>query len=187
MSKKALIVIDIQNDYFPGGKWTLSGVEAAAANAARLIADARSNGDLVVHIQHEFPTAEAPFFQPGTHGSAIHPSVTPIKGEHVVLKHQINSYRDTDLKSHLDANAIDEVVICGNMSHMCVDAATRASADFGYPVTVVHDACASRDLEFNGVIVPAAHAHAAFMSALGFAYARMQSTDEYVGLATKAA
>ncbi len=68
-----------------------------------------------------------------------------------------------------------------------MDAVTRASADFGYPVTVIHDACASRDLEFNGVTVPANLAHAAFMSALGFAYARMMSTDEYVGSAAKAA
>lgn len=187
MSKRALIVIDIQNDYFPGGKWTLSGVEAAAANAAKLIGNARSAGDLVVHIQHEFPTADAPFFRPGTEGSAIHSSVKPSGDEHVVLKNQINSYRDTDLKAHLDANGIDEVVICGNMSHMCVDAATRASADFGYPVTVIHDACASRDLEFGGITVPAKYAHAAFMAALGFAYARMLSTDEYIGSAAKAA
>ncbi len=73
------------------------------------------------------------------------------------------------------------------MSHMCVDAITRASADSGYPVTVIHDACASRDLEFNGVTVPAHLAHAAFMSALGFAYARMLSTEEYIGAAVKAA
>lgn len=187
MANKALIVVDIQNDYFPGGKWTLSGVEAAAANAARLLSHARSAGDLVVHIRHEFPTSDAPFFQPGSEGAEIHRTVRNLEHEHVVLKHQINSYRDTDLKAHLDANKVDEVVVCGNMSHMCVDAVTRASADFGYPVTVIHDACASRDLEFNGVTVPAHLAHAAFMSALGFAYARMLSTDEYVGSVAKVA
>ncbi|WP_118138710.1 cysteine hydrolase family protein [Oceanicella sp. SM1341] len=180
MSSTALIVIDIQNDYFPGGDWPLSGVEPAAANAARLIGKARGAGDLVVHVRHEFPTDAAPFFRPGTAGAAIHESVAPAPGEHVVLKQQINSYRDTDLKAHLDAHGVDSVVICGNMSHMCVDAATRASADFGYDVTVIHDACASRPLEFGGTTVPAEHAHAAFLSALGFAYARMMSTEEYV-------
>ncbi|MFG6080104.1 cysteine hydrolase family protein [Paracoccus litorisediminis] len=184
---KALIVIDIQNDYFPDGDWPLVGVEEAAANTARLIAAARSAGDLVVHIRHEFESAAAPFFRPGSKGAAIHASVAPIEGEHVVLKHQINSYLGTDLKSHLDGNGISEVVICGNMSHMCVDAATRASADFGYAVVLVHDACASRDLEFNGTRVPAAMAHAAFMSALSFAYAKALSTDEYLGQAAKAA
>ncbi len=55
----------------------------------------------------------------------------------------------------------------GSMSHMCVDGITRAANDLGYSVTVIHDACATRDLEFNGLTVPAAHVHAAFMSALG--------------------
>ncbi|MDS9468810.1 cysteine hydrolase family protein [Paracoccus sp. MBLB3053] len=187
MPKKALIVIDIQNDYFPDGDWPLAGVEEAAANAARLIAAARKAGDLVVHIQHEFESPDAPFFRPGSEGAAIHPLVAPAKDEHVVLKHQINSYLDTDLRAHLDQNGVSELVICGNMSHMCVDAATRASADFGYPVVLIHDACASRDLEFNGTRVPAAMAHAAFMSALSFAYAKALSTAEYLGQAAKAA
>lgn len=187
MRNRALIVIDIQNDYFPDGDWPLVGVEAAAANAARLLSSARSSDDVVVHIRHEFESPDAPFFRPGSDGAAIHESVLPKGGEHVVLKQRINSFLGTDLKEHLDANDVAEVVICGNMSHMCVDAATRAAADFGYGVTLIHDACASRDLEFDGVTVPAKMAHAAFMSALAFAYARTMSTDEYLGLAAKAA
>ena len=97
-----------------------------------------------------------------------------------MLKHQINAFRETDLKQLLDESGIEQVFICGAMSHMCVDAATRAANDFGYRCTVVHDACASRDLEFNGVIVPAALAHAAFMSALQFGYAEVISTDEFL-------
>lgn len=180
MSKRALIVIDIQNDYFPGGRWTLSQMDRAADNAATLIAAMREGGETVVHIRHEFPTADAPFFAPGSTGAEIHVKVSPKEGEPVVLKHHINSYRDTHLKRLLDERSINEVVICGAMSHMCVDAATRASNDFGYQCTVVHDACASRDLEFEGVAVPAAHAHAAFMAALRFAYARVISTCEWL-------
>ncbi|MET1029104.1 MAG: cysteine hydrolase family protein [Dongiaceae bacterium] len=181
MTKRALIVVDLQNDYFPGGKWTLSGIDLAADNAARLIADARDNGDLVVHIRHEFTAADAPFFVPGSDGAQIHPKVRNRDDEHVVLKHFINPFRDTDLRAELDGNDIDEVVICGAMSHMCIDAVTRAADDFGYKVTVIHDACASRDLEFNGLRVPAAQVHAAFMAALGFAYATMRSTSDYIG------
>jgi nicotinamidase-related amidase len=55
MPKRALVLIDIQNDYFPGGKWTLSGIESAADNAARVLAAARAAGDRVVHVRHEFP------------------------------------------------------------------------------------------------------------------------------------
>lgn len=187
MTMRALIIIDLQNDYFPGGKWTLSGIEAAADNAARLLAAARAGGDLVVHIRHEFPTDAAPFFSPGSVGAQIHPMVRNRDDEHLVLKHHANAFRETDLKEVLDRNGVAEVVICGAMSHMCVDAATRAAADFGYKVTLVHDACASRDIDFNGVHVAAAQAHAAFMAALGFAYADLRSTDEYLGSTGSAA
>jgi nicotinamidase-related amidase len=178
---KALIVVDIQNDYFKAGKWPLVGMEEAAVNAALVLEWARENKLLVVHVRHEFPTADAPFFSPGSEGAQIHSSVAAKDGEHVVVKHQINSFRDTDLKAHLDKHNIKEVIVIGAMSHMCVDAVTRAANDFGYKVTVVHDACASRDVEFNGVVVPGAQAHAAYMSALGFAYATMQATKELVG------
>jgi nicotinamidase-related amidase len=180
MTKKALLVIDLQKDYFPGGKWTLDGIDLATANAVRLIASERDAGNLVVHVRHEFPTSDAPFFAQGSEGAEIHKDVQPISGETVILKNQVNSFRDTNLKDILDRNGIEEVVICGAMSHMCVDAATRAANDFGYRCTVIHDACASRDLEFNGVRVPAQQAHAAYMASLGFAYANTISTDEYI-------
>lgn len=180
MARRALILIDIQNDYFPGGKWTLVGIDAAAANAARLLAAARSAGDLVVHVRHENPAPGAPFFVPGSPGAEIHNSVWPVPGEDVVLKHHINSFRETDLKEILDRHGVRELVLAGAMSHMCIDGGTRAAADLGYAVTLVHDACATRDLEFGGVVVPAAHVHAAFMSALGFAYARLVATDEHL-------
>lgn len=183
MSRQALIVVDIQNDYFPTGRWPLVGIDAAADNAARIINAAREAGELVVHVRHEFTTADAPFFAPGSEGAKLHPKVINQPEEPVVLKHFINSFRDTDLKSILDEHEIDELLIIGAMSHMCIDGITRAAVDFGYKATVVHDACASRDLEFNGVKVPAAHVHAAFMAALGFGYAGVVSTDEYLASA----
>lgn len=179
-SNQALLVVDIQNDYFPDGKWTLHGMDAAAANASRLITAARTAGDLVVHIRHEFPTAEAPFFAPGSTGAQIHSSVQNREDEDVIVKNQINSFRDTKLKQILDQNSIRDVVICGAMSHMCIDAVTRAANDYGYNCILIHDACASRELEFNGMKIPAEHVHAAFMSALGFAYAKAMSTNEFL-------
>jgi nicotinamidase-related amidase len=165
MAKQALIVVDIQNDYFPHGKWPLVGVEAAADNAARLIQAFRE---------------VAPFFTPGSEGAYLHPKVINRADEPVVLKHFVNSFRETELQSILDQQGIENLVIVGNMSHMCVDGITRAAADLGYTVTVIHDACATRDLEFNGLTVPAVHVHAAFMSALGFAYASVVSTDDFL-------
>jgi nicotinamidase-related amidase len=180
MSPRALVLIDVQNDYFPGGKWPLSGIESAADNAARLLAAARKAGDLVVHVRHEFPSVEAPFFAPGSEGAKIHSKVRSLDGEPVVLKHHVNSFRETDLKAILDHHGVEEVVICGAMSHMCVDAGARAASDLGYKCIVVHDACATRDQEFEGTVVPAADVHAAFMAALPFGYARLVSTEEYL-------
>ena len=180
MAKQALIVVDIQNDYFPQGKWPLVGADAAADNAARMIQAFREAGDPVVHIRHEFTSEEAPFFTPNSEGAKLHPKVLNRADEPVVLKHFVNSFRETELKSILDEQGIKELVVVGSMSHMCVDGITRAAADFGYTVTVIHDACATRDLEFNGVTVAAVQVHAAFMAALAFAYASVVSTNEFL-------
>lgn len=180
MSKQALIVVDIQNDYFPAGKWPLVGAHAAADNAAKIIQAHRDAGDLVVHIRHEFTSDDAPFFAPGSEGAQLHPKVLNRADEPVVLKHHINSFRETELKAILDQHGIDTLVVVGSMSHMCIDGITRAAVDFGYPVTVIHDACATLDLEFDGVKVPAAQVHAAFMAALQFGYATLLSTEQFL-------
>jgi len=183
MTQKALIVIDIQNDYFPtyaGAKWPLVGMVEASTKAARVVEAARRAGHLVVNVRHEFLSADAPFFLPGSHGAAIHEVALPAEGEPVITKHHTNSFRDTNLKETLDAHGIEEVVIVGAMVHNCIDAATRAAFDYGYAVTVIHDAVATLDMEFGGIRVPAAQVHAAWMAELAFGYATLKSTDEYV-------
>jgi nicotinamidase-related amidase len=183
MTKQAIIVVDIQNDYFPGGKWELVGVDAAADNANRVINNARKNGDAIIHIRHETLAENAPFFVPNTEGSQLHEKAKNLPQERVIVKHYMNPYRDTDLKTLLDDLKVERVVVIGNMSHMCIDAVTRASDDFGYETTVIHDACATHDLEFNGVKVPAPQVHAAFMAALSFGYAKVVSTAEFLSRA----
>jgi nicotinamidase-related amidase len=180
MTRRALILVDLQNDYFAGGKFTLANVDAAAANAARLLHAAREKGEAIIHVRHEFVGDAAPFFAAGSEGAKIHSAVIPRGNEPVLLKHFVNAFRETELKATLDRIETSDLTIAGAMSHMCIDAITRAAADLGYRPTVIHDACATRDLTWNGVTVPAAHVHAAFMSALAFAYATVMSTDEYL-------
>lgn len=180
MKKRGVIVIDLQNEYLPTGKLPLSGIEAASANAAKVIADARSKGFPVVHVRHESASSEAPVFVPGTSGVEIQPTVAPAGDEPVIVKNHINAFRDTDLQQQLKARGVEEVVVVGAMSHMCVDAGVRAAADMGYAVTVLHDACATLDLEFGGVTVPAAQVHATMMAAFAFGYATVKSTGEYL-------
>ena len=135
---------------------------------------------MVIHVRHEFPDPAIPFFQPGTDGVRISPAVAPEDGETVIVKNFPNSFLKTDLKEKLDNEKIEDLVVVGAMSHMCIDATTRAGADFGYNTTVVHDACATRDLEFRGQTVSAADVHVALMSALEFGYAKIVTTDEYL-------
>lgn len=180
MTNTALIVVDIQNDYFSGGKWELNATDAAADNAARVIGAARERGDLVIHIRHETLAPNAPFFVPGSDGAQLHENVRNLGDELVIVKHFMNPYRETQLLEVLEHNEIERVTVVGNMSHMCIDAVTRASDDFGFETTVIHDACTTHDLEFNNVKVPALLVHAAFMAALKLGYAEVLSTDEYV-------
>ena len=180
MKKPGLIVIDLQKEYLPTGKLPLSGIEAATDNAAKVLADARAKDIPVFHIRHEFASADAPVFVPGSDGVEIQPAVAPLGDEPVIVKNHINAFRETDLQQQLEAQGVQEVVIVGAMSHMCVDACVRAAVDMGYPTTVLHDACATLDLEFNGMSVPAAQVHAAMMAAFEFGYGTVKSTDEYL-------
>jgi nicotinamidase-related amidase len=178
---RGLVIVDIQNDYFPGGGHPLVGPEAAAAAAARLLAGFRSSGDPVFHVRHVWDENEATFMRPGTDGAEIHQGVEPADGEPVISKEHPNSFRDTELEAGLRAAGVDEVVVCGMMTSMCVDATVRAAVDLGFETTVAHDACATCDLEFDGQVVPAASVHAAFLAALADDYAAVVSTDEIVG------
>lgn len=180
MSQRAVIVVDIQNEYFPLGKLPLVGIEYAAANAARVIQGARARGDTVIHIKHEVEDPHTPIFKPSTKGVEINPIVKPMEREPVIVKHHPNAFHETDLKQQLDAREVKEVVIVGAMSHMCIDSTSRAAVDHGYKTTIVHDACATCDLNFGCVIVPAAQVHAAFMAALSFAYGRVTTTSDYL-------
>ena len=178
MSKRAILVVDLQNEYWPTGNMPLEGIEAAAENAARVIAHARTKGDLVVNIRHEIPGG--PIFVPGSTGAQINDVVTPAGDEAVITKNFPNSFRDTGLKALLDENGVRDVIVIGAMSHMCIDATTRAANDHGFATTTIHDACATRDIEFGGQTAPAAHVHTAIMGALAFLYGDVVSTQDFL-------
>jgi nicotinamidase-related amidase len=95
------------------------------------------------------------YFIPNTTGAEIHKSVTPLISEKVFIKNYPNSFRNTGLLEFLRANGVTDLVICGMMTHMCVDATTRAAKDFGFTCIVIGDACATRNLEIQGKTVAA--------------------------------
>jgi nicotinamidase-related amidase len=174
----ALVLIDIQNDYFPGGNMELVGAEQAARAAASLLAAFRAAGLPVVHVRHENMRPGSTFFIPGTPGAEIHPLLAPLPGEDVILKHFPNSFRETPLLDILRAKAATRLTVCGMMTHMCVDTGVRAAFDLGFECRLAADACATRDLSFGGRTVAAADVQAAYLAALGAAFARVVPTAE---------
>lgn len=181
MGNTALVLVDIQNDYFPsfrGSKMALPHMDAAANNAARLVEQARQSQIPVIHVRHVMTSTQAPFFLPDSEGSEIHPCVAPIQSETVVLKKRPNSFFQTSLSEELAGNKTRKLIICGAMSQMCVDATVRAAVDLGYEVTVAEDACAAANVNFNGVHVAAESVHASIMAPIAASYAAVKSTKE---------
>lgn len=178
MADTALLIIDIQNDYFPGGTMELEGAEAAGEKAARALEKFRNDGLPVFHVRHLSIRPGATFFLPGTPGAEIREAVKPREGEIVVEKNFPNSFRGTALQNYLDKHKIKNLVVAGMMTHMCVDASVRQAADLGYKVTLLADACATRAQSFGGEQVAARQVQAAFLAALNGAYAKVITTDE---------
>ena len=179
--KTALLVIDIQKDYFPGGKFPLVNPEDAAKNAYMLLQCFREHSGHHVHIQHISLKPDATFFIKGDSGSDIHDSVAHFEGEPIVYKHYPNSFRETNLLEMLKEWSIERVIICGMMTHMCVDATARAAADFGFQVLIAEDACATRDLKYDDTVIPAELVHKSFLAALK-SYGKVMKSEEILAL-----
>jgi nicotinamidase-related amidase len=177
--QQGLLLIDIQNDYFPGGAMELAGMAAAAAKAALVLKSFREGTAPVYFVQHLAIRPGATFFLPGTSGADIHATVAPQPGEPVISKHFPNSFRETGLLEVLHRDGVERLVIAGAMSHMCIDATTRAAFDLGFQGVVLEDACATRDLEFKGEKIKARDVHGAFMAALKMVYAEVIATEEF--------
>lgn len=179
----ALLVIDIQAFYFPDGMVPLVKPEAAASRAARVIEVFRASGRPVIHVQHLPKGVNQPNPTGIEEQYRIHPDVLPKEGEIVIGKHHANSFRDTKLLPMLRKMRVNKLVVTGMQTHMCVEAAVRAAADYEFDVTVIHDACATRALEFDGTKVSAAKIHAGALAAMNGNYAKVLSTDEFCGVA----
>lgn len=180
--KTSLLVVDIQNDYFAGGNMPLEEPDEASLRARRLLTAFREINFPVVYMQHVATKPGATFLLPGTRGVEIHQSVRPLRHELVFQKHFPNSFRDTPLLAHLLEQQVRQLVICGMMTHMCIDATTRAAYDFGFECLIAHDACATKSLIQQGVSIPARQVHLAFLASLNGTYGRVLATSEIAAI-----
>ncbi len=165
---RALILIDIQEFYFDEDKLPLEGNLEAARVASDLLTFFRENRDLIIHILHKG-------------GGEIHPLVFPLNGEVKIEKTHVNAFRSTDLESLLRERKIEELVMAGMQTHMCLEAAVRAADDLGFQCTVIHDACATRNLEFNNSVIKAKDVHLSTLNTLE-SYSLVITLDEFLKL-----
>lgn len=177
--KQALIIIDIQNDYFEGGKYPLFHSEEAASKAKWVLEECREKGIPVIHVEHVNPKG-ALFFEKNTRGVEIHNSVKPLANEVIVVKHFPNSFKDTTLQQELNRLNVDKLIIVGMMTHMCIDTTVRAAKDLGYDCILVGDACATRDLIYEDQLVKAEDVQVAFLSALDGMFAKVIKSNNLV-------
>ena len=175
---KALLIIDIQNDYFKGGAYELVNPQIASLNAKKLLEKFRDKSLPIFHIQHISTRKNATFFLPNTNGVLIHEDVKRLENEIVISKNFPNSFSKTSLLEELKKQNITELVICGMMTHMCIDATTRAAFDLGFDCIVSYDACCTKDLEFNKNKIMARDVHDSFMASLNGIFAKVLNTDD---------
>lgn len=181
-----LVIVDVQNDYFEGGSNPLVGSDKALEKVKTLIDHFRSKHQKIFYIMHD-GGINASFFRSGSEGIKIHSAINPGNADSVVIKTEVNAFNDTSLKEQLDLYNGRELVICGMMSHMCIDGTARAASDLGYDVSIIEDACATKDLTFKGKTIPAAEVHGSFMAALAAAYANVYTADEWIAKKLEAA
>ena len=167
--KSALLLIDIQDFYFPGGKLQLENPEMAGMNAGLILDHFRKSELPVYHVRHNFEP-----------GGDIHHYVKPEAGEPVISKDQVNAFVDTNLLEMLQADSIEQLVICGMQTHMCVEAAVRAGHDLGFTCLLVTDACATRALQYEEHIIPAKNVHYSTIKTLQGSYARVLTTEDLI-------
>ncbi|WP_136799377.1 cysteine hydrolase family protein [Desulfosediminicola ganghwensis] len=178
MKNRALLIIDVQNDYFTGGKMVLPGAEQAAENISRILERFRANDLQVVHVRHHSQGEGASFFIPETPGAGFFKSVQPVTGEEVITKNFPNSFKQTELQEYLKGQGITELVITGMMAFMCVDATVRAARDLDYSCTLVHDCTATPPTEFGGIACSSEQAKSVIMAALSYLSVRVVATEQ---------
>lgn len=175
---KALLLIDIQNDYFPGGKCELFEPEKALENAVKALKIFREKELPIIHVQHINTREGAAFFLPNTHGVEIHSSLSPKPNEDIVIKHFPNSFFQTNLNEIIKEKGISELVVCDMMTHMCIDTTVRAAKDHSIPIIIIKDACASKDLVFDGITLSAGEIGKVYFASLSNMFATIISINE---------
>lgn len=178
--KKGLVLVDIQNDYFKGGNNELNKPEKAAEQANKILTFFRQKNWPVFHVRHINTKPNTTFFIPNTVGAEFYIKTCPIEGEEIFEKNVPNSFVGTKLNEKLTKKGVDSLVVCGMMTHMCIDTTVRAAVDYGYPVELIEDACATRDLLWRENVISADQIHNTYMASLNGIFAKVINVADWM-------
>ena len=183
MPKRALIVIDVQNEYFEHGALPISDppTETSLANIGRAMDAASASGVPVIVVRHGSSEAGADSFAPGSETWQLHPEIERRARDHLIEKELPGSFTGTPLGDVLDEAGVDTVSITGYMTHMCVDTTARQAAHRGMSVEILNDATGTLSLENSGGAASGEELHRATLVAQGQFFADVLSTDEWLG------
>lgn len=177
MTKYGLLIIDVQNDYFSGGKWFYMNPKRPFIIFNNLSMTLNQKIYLSFIFNISIYSQILHFFEKGTDGVALHSELSLQDDSVIIEKHFPNSFFQTKLQATLDQLEVDTLVITGMMTHMCVDSTTRAAAELGYNPVLIHNATATRNLAFNENNVQANDVQNAFISSLSN-FSTVMSTDD---------
>ncbi|MDD2055545.1 cysteine hydrolase [Pseudomonas putida] len=170
-----LLIIDAQKEYL-SGPLALTGIEAAAANIAQLLAAARAANRPVVHVRH-LGTVGGLFDPQGERGEFI-PGLEPEADETLIGKLLPSAFHGTDLEKRLQEIGSLDLIVCGFMSHSSVSTTVRAAKNLGFRCTLVEDACATRDLPYKGGVLSAEQVQQTEMAIMADNFATLAQTRD---------
>lgn len=166
--KNALIVIDVQNDYFAGGAWPQFQAAETAARIADCVRAADAAGDWVVAVRH-VNAADAAMLAAGSAGVAFYPEIAPLlAGRATVDKHAADAFWQTDLAQVLAAAGVSDIYLCGMMTQNCITHTALSPDAAAWRVHIIADACTAPDARIHAVATRALSARLDVVSAVGF-------------------
>ena len=148
MSKSALLVIDPQNDYFEDGLYPLWNTQEVLQNMLMAMTQAKTKGMPIIIVQHVAKTTagQAPFFNAGTQGVAIHPEILAAAPDApIVVKQYADAFEQTDLATVLASLGVERLMLCGMMTQNCVTHTAISKSAEQYQVSILSEACTTRE------------------------------------------
>jgi len=176
---RALLVIDVQMDYF-SGPMTVTYPEGSCERILQAVDAAQAAGVPVVMIQHTASRPALKLFQKGTDGWQVHPELVKRGWEHLVEKHFAGSFTGTDLDEWLKAHGIGTVAICGYMTQMCCDTTARQAQHLGYEVEFLGDATGTLDFTNDAGSVKAEELHRAVLVVQNWGFSRVLKVANWI-------